>query len=63
MTQAKSSQASGVYPVLPTPFDAQKKPDIAGLRALVRYLVRCGVDGMTYPGVSSEFSQLSDQER
>lgn len=63
MTQAKSSQASGVYPVLPTPFDAQKKPDIAGLRALVRYLVLCGVDGMTYPGVASEFSQLSEQER
>lgn len=63
MTQAKSSQASGVYPVLPTPFDAQIKPDVAGLRALVRYLVRCGVDGMTYPGVASEFSTLSEQER
>jgi 4-hydroxy-tetrahydrodipicolinate synthase len=55
--------ATGVYPVLPTPFKADKAPDIAGLRALVRYLVKSGVDGMTYPGVASEFSQLSEQER
>lgn len=63
MNPSQSKPASGVYPVLPTPFDAHKAPDIAGLRTLVRYLLKSGVDGMTYPGVASEFSQLSEQER
>jgi 4-hydroxy-tetrahydrodipicolinate synthase len=63
MNQPQKAPATGVYPVLPTPFDVHKAPDIAGLRTLVRYLVKSGVDGMTYPGVASEFSQLSEQER
>ncbi len=50
-------------PVLPTPFDAAGRPDEASLRRLVRYLLRCGVDGMTYPGVASEVGQLSHAER
>ena len=54
---------SGVFPVLPTPFDAAGKPDADGLRALVRYLLRCGVDGMTYPGVASEVAELHREER
>lgn len=54
---------SGVYPVLPTPFDAAGRPDRAGLQALVRYLLRAGVDGITYPGVASEVAELSLEER
>lgn len=57
------SQAFGVYPVLPTPFDESKQPDRASLRTLVHYLIRSGVDGITYPGVASEFGQLSLTER
>lgn len=53
----------GVFPVLPTPFDLQGRPDVASLRRLVRYLIRAGVDGITYPGVASEFAQLSEEER
>jgi dihydrodipicolinate synthase/N-acetylneuraminate lyase len=49
--------------VLPTPFDAQGRPDAASLRRLVDYLIRCGVDGMTYPGVASEVGQLAPDER
>ena len=45
---------AGVFPVLPTPFDIEGQVDEAGLRRLVRYLLHCGVDGMTYPGVASE---------
>lgn len=63
MNKTQSHSATGVYPVLPTPFDDRKAPDVQGLRTLVRYLLKCGVDGMTYPGVASEFSQLSEQER
>jgi 4-hydroxy-tetrahydrodipicolinate synthase len=58
-----SSELSGVFPVLPTPFDAAGRPDVAGLQKLVRYLLASGVDGMTYPGVASEASQLDGDER
>ena len=54
---------TGVFPVLPTPFDADGEPDEAGLRRLVRYLLHCGVDGITYPGVASEVGQLTLVER
>ena len=66
MNQAMITDAhptiAGVYPVLPTPFDAAGKPDTASLRRLVRYLLASGVDGMTYPGVASEVAQLTEAE-
>ena len=60
-----SAQAplAGVFPVLPTPFDTEGRVDAPGLRRLVRYLLACGVDGVTYPGVASEVAQLSSEER
>ena len=62
-SQSQSRSATGVYPVLPTPFDARSVPDEPGLRTLVRYLLKSSVDGITYPGVASEFSHLSEYER
>ncbi|MEO7150770.1 MAG: dihydrodipicolinate synthase family protein [Burkholderiaceae bacterium] len=53
----------GVFPVLPTPFRDDGAPDVVGLRTLVHYLLRCGVDGMTFPGVASEVSTLNEAER
>ena len=58
-----SSSLAGVFPVLPTPFDAEGRPDAQSLRKLVDYLIRCGVDGVTYPGVASEVGQLTPDER
>ena len=66
MSAAPSTSApdlTGVFPVLPTPFDREGRPDEAGLRRLVRYLLACGVDGITYPGVASEVGQLTPDER
>ena len=63
MRQHSQTPLAGVYPVLPTPFDHAHQPDVAALRRLVRYLLRSGVDGMTYPGVASEVSQLTEDER
>lgn len=63
MTMDRQAAIAGVFPVLPTPFDAAGNPDAAGLATLVRYLLRCGVDGMTYPGVASEVATLSEAER
>ncbi len=54
---------SGIFPVLPTPFDAAGVPDEAALRRLVRYVVRSGCDGLTYPGVASEVGELTGDER
>jgi len=54
---------SGIFPVLPTPFDAGGAPDEASLRRLVRYAVASGADGVTYPGVASEVSELTPDER
>ncbi len=61
--QPSGTIIEGVFPVLPTPFNPQGEPDVISLRRLVRYLLRCGVDGITYPGVASEFAQLSEDER
>ncbi len=63
MTPSHTTTISGVFPVLPTPFDSQGQPDTDSLRRLVRYLLLCGVDGITYPGVASEFAQLTEEER
>ncbi|HEY5862149.1 MAG TPA: dihydrodipicolinate synthase family protein [Casimicrobiaceae bacterium] len=54
---------SGIFPVLPTPFHADGAPDEAALRRLVRYALASGVDGVTYPGVASEVSELAPDER
>lgn len=54
---------AGVFPVIPTPFDVEGRPDEASLRRLVDYLMRCGVDGVTFPGVASEVGTLSLAER
>ena len=63
MTTARQAAITGVFPVLPTPFDATGAPDANGLATLVRYLLRSGVDGMTFPGVASEVATLSESER
>ncbi len=63
MTIADTRPIAGVFPVLPTPFAADKQPDRVALRVLVRYLLLSGVDGMTFPGVASEVSELTQDER
>ena len=63
MQQPSNNLIRGVCPVLPTPFDESGAPDVLALRTLVRYLIRCGVDGIAYPGVASEVAQLSETER
>jgi 4-hydroxy-tetrahydrodipicolinate synthase len=54
---------AGVWPVLPTPFTAAGAPDEAGLAAVTAYALRAGVDGVVYPGVASEYDQLTPAER
>ena len=54
---------SGVFPVLATPFLADGSPDEGGLRAITRYAIDSGADGVVYPGVASEFDTLTPAER
>jgi len=63
MTDATPGRLSGVFPVLPTPFDTHGAPDVDALRVLVRYLLAAGVDGLTFPGVASEVATLDLAER
>jgi 4-hydroxy-tetrahydrodipicolinate synthase len=53
----------GVFPVLATPFNADLSPDEPGLRAIARYAIEAGVDGIVYPGVASEYDTLTIDER
>ena len=54
---------SGVFPVLPTPFDDAGAVDAAGFDAVIDFAVSCGVAGCVYPGVASEVDTLGDDER
>ena len=62
-TTIEQTAITGVFPVLPTPFLEDGQADVTSLRILVRYLITVGVDGITYPGVASEFGQLTTEER
>ena len=58
-----SKLVAGVWPVLPTPFTIAGPPDEAGLSSVTSYALRAGVDGVVYPGVASEYDQLTPAER
>ena len=54
---------NGVFPVLATPFLPDGSVDAEGLRAIARYAIDAGADGVVYPGVASEFEMLALDER
>ncbi len=53
----------GTLPVLATPFDVTGSIDQESLARLVHYALDAGADGVVYPGVASEFSLLTAEER
>ena len=53
----------GVYVILPTPFDEQRRIDFASLRTLVNFELKVGVHGITLLGVLGEVMRLSDAEK
>ncbi|TQV70550.1 dihydrodipicolinate synthase family protein [Exilibacterium tricleocarpae] len=54
---------SGVFPVLPTVFDNAGLIDPSGMRAVLEYVIAAGADGVVFPGLASEYDQLSKAER
>jgi 4-hydroxy-tetrahydrodipicolinate synthase len=58
-----STTLAGAYPVIPTPFDESGR--IAGgcLLNVIEYLVGAGAHGVVYPGLASEYTDLTREER
>ena len=54
---------SGVYPILATPFRADRSVDEDDLAHLIDFIVASGADGIVFPGVASEFETLESAER
>ncbi len=59
----KLAKLSGVYSVLPTPFDEKGALDRESLRNVIELFLEDGVSGFTALGVTSEVARLSDAER
>ncbi len=55
--------ATGLIPILATPFDTDGSLDVASLRRLVEFELACGVDGLAVHGMASEGFSLTAAER
>lgn len=53
----------GIFPIAQTPFTDADKLDLDALVAQVRFLDRCGVHGVVWPQLASEWDTLSESER
>lgn len=54
---------SGIFPVIPTLFTSSNEPDLAAQRRVIRFALESGAHGIVFPGVASEYSQLTLPER
>jgi 4-hydroxy-tetrahydrodipicolinate synthase len=57
------STISGAFPVLPTIFTDRGAVDEKGICAVADWAVDCGVDGIVFPGLASEYDHLTLDER
>lgn len=53
----------GAFLVLPAIFDAVGLVDTAGVERVAAFVLDCGVDGVVFPGLASEYDQLTLDER
>jgi 4-hydroxy-tetrahydrodipicolinate synthase len=56
-------QFAGIFPVLATPFAEDGSLDLDGQRAVVRFALRCGADGVVCFGMGAEVNKLTPGER
>ena len=54
---------AGVYPIVHTPFTSGNEIDFETLAAEVRFFDKCGVQGIVWPQLASEYFTLGDDER
>ena len=53
----------GIFPIMATPFTEAKAVDYEDLEREVDFMDRCGVHGMVWPQLASEYVTLSKEER
>lgn len=53
----------GIYPIVPTPFDAQGTVDDHSIRTMTAFMLERGVNGLAILGVMGEIDRLTDAER
>src|SRR4051794_11506999 len=53
----------GIFIIMATPFTESSAVDYEDLEREVDFLVRCGVHGMVWPQLASEYASLSREER
>lgn len=59
----ESKPLAGIFPIMQTPFTESNAVDMEDLAAEVKFLDRCGVPGMVWPQLASEYASLSSDER
>jgi 4-hydroxy-tetrahydrodipicolinate synthase len=60
---SRTVELQGIIPVVPTCFDEDGELDLDSQANLVRYYIRCGVQGLQLFGNASEYYALSDTEQ
>src|SRR3954464_1552084 len=58
-----SKPMRGIFVIMATPFTESGAVDYEDLEREVDFLVRCGVHGMVWPQLASEYAYLSKDER
>ncbi len=58
-----SSILTGAFPVIPTPFHDNGEIDTASLENVIEAMIAAGVNGMVFPGLASEYADLTREER
>ena len=58
-----SANMSGVYNIMPTPFNEDETIDLQSLKSVTEFMLTSGVHGITVLGVLGEAHKLTDAER
>ena len=58
-----SKKFEGIFPIMQTPFTESNTVDLEDLAGEVKFLDRCGVPGIVWPQLASEYASLSPDER
>ncbi|MEK7405165.1 MAG: dihydrodipicolinate synthase family protein [Acidobacteriota bacterium] len=61
--QAPAKPMRGIFIIMATPYTATKDVDFEDLAREVDFLDHCGVQGMVWPQLASEYTELSKPER
>ncbi|MGH9664521.1 MAG: dihydrodipicolinate synthase family protein, partial [Bryobacteraceae bacterium] len=61
--EAAAKAMRGIFIIMATPYTETKSIDFEDLAGEVDFLDRCGVQGMVWPQMASEYSHLAGEER